>query len=1030
MDPLVAALGVYSRSSSAPPRRSVEGEALRRWLLRLSPQARGDALAVTDAAWLQVTLAMAAREAAGGPTSFFVDTAQRGASSHLPAVCYRRACGVGARLAAQAAAAEALRAALRFAPAPHPTLRLSPEALADGEALLALFDALAWGDFLAQPPAWRAAGCAAAGAVLLPGGPGSREREEAWLETGWLQSLGFYSFAAWVANRLEVSAWGALRWAARGGGPFPPPPPARRPPPPPPAVARAAAAAEAQRAAARALAAALRARRTAAPPGWPAQRAALEDALGLLEAFARSGEGVTGMVNRLWQPLLLAASPASQPLGLSAAAQLRAAEEAAAAAAAEELVGEEAAAAAAAAAARAARAAAAGEAAARARARADERAAAPPQAPPPPPPPPPPRAPPPPPPPPAGRNRHRGFFPSISNTPPPPPPPLPPAPPPPLGADDFPPLPRSRPGSRAGSRAASPSPAAAAAEEAAAARAPAPAAAAAEAEACVAGWGVGRGRPWAGEEEGPRPGSRLMRGWRESVTNGATQLLLTDASSELAALQARGWEEGRAAAGGGGLRHARSWASGPGAAGAGGAEWNGHPPWDGGFRSGAASPTEAARGAGGGSARTSPTRARGGAGRGRPPPPPPPPPLLPRPSSQSRRRAAEATAAEALAAEPQAFRLTPPLLRRLLQPAAAGQLAESGAYGAAAAERAAFWASCPGANRARLAQQLLEFEYACAAAARRRAAAVEAAVERVTRALQDLWPRARATVFGSQAVGLALPSSDVDVLISLPPVRHMAPIEEAGILEGRNGVSGTLASQAARQLGRQPWLQPDSLTCVEQTAVPLITLRVQEGGETVKLDLTFDGPRHAGLATAALVRELLAAQPALRPLTLALKQLLAERSLHHAYTGGLSSYCLVLMLSAYLKRAQAVGGGAAGEGAGEAAARHLADALCFYGRDFDPRRHGIQLAAPEEGPFCTAALFPARGEAGRSFDVLQLADPLGGAGSNVARNCFRLVQIQKALADASRGLDRELAGEGEAPLLAGLINLRGAGVAE
>jgi len=48
----------------------------------------------------------------------------------------------------------------------------------------------------------------------------------------------------------------------------------------------------------------------------------------------------------------------------------------------------------------------------------------------------------------------------------------------------------------------------------------------------------------------------------------------------------------------------------------------------------------------------------------------------------------------------------------------------------------------------------------------------------------------------------------------------------------------------------------------------------------------------------------------------------------------------------------------------------------------------------------------------------------------VARNCFRLVQIQKALADASRGLDRELAGEGEAPLLAGLINLRGAGVAE
>ncbi|CAL5049227.1 unnamed protein product [Urochloa decumbens] len=97
------------------------------------------------------------------------------------------------------------------------------------------------------------------------------------------------------------------------------------------------------------------------------------------------------------------------------------------------------------------------------------------------------------------------------------------------------------------------------------------------------------------------------------------------------------------------------------------------------------------------------------------------------------------------------------------------------------------------------------------------------AVKRVTRCLQVLWPRSRTNLFGSNATGLALPTSDVDLVVSLPPVRNLEPIKEAGILEGRNGIKETCLQHAARCLTNQDWVRSDSLKTVENTAMYLVT---------------------------------------------------------------------------------------------------------------------------------------------------------------------------------------------------------------
>jgi hypothetical protein len=72
---------------------------------------------------------------------------------------------------------------------------------------------------------------------------------------------------------------------------------------------------------------------------------------------------------------------------------------------------------------------------------------------------------------------------------------------------------------------------------------------------------------------------------------------------------------------------------------------------------------------------------------------------------------------------------------------------------------------------------------------------------------------------------------------------------------------------------------------------------------SVQLDVSFEGPRHNGVASSRYVLGRLTELPATRPLVLALKQCLGERNLSDAYTGGLSSYALFLMVTRYVEEA-------------------------------------------------------------------------------------------------------------------------------
>ncbi|KAG0596843.1 hypothetical protein M758_UG288300 [Ceratodon purpureus] len=316
-----------------------------------------------------------------------------------------------------------------------------------------------------------------------------------------------------------------------------------------------------------------------------------------------------------------------------------------------------------------------------------------------------------------------------------------------------------------------------------------------------------------------------------------------------------------------------------------------------------------------------------------------------------------------------------------------------------------------------------EIEIFClqvAAEKRSRMPFINTAVKKVAHSLQVLWPRSRAKIFGSNATGLALPTSDVDLVVSLPPVRK----------------------HAARNLEDQDWVK--SLQVIEHTMVPIIRLKAdilphqcelgdislsvketcpmgtssntldgsstcQDSGDSagkegpwgsekdrqnVCLDISFEAPTNTGVRTSELVRELMGQFPPLTPLALVLKQFLADRSLDHAYKGGLSSYCQVLLITRFLQHQQHLGRPSSSQNLGSL----FMDFLHFFGYIFDPRsmcvriRGGGKYVSRNRGP---------------SIDPLYIEDPFDYE-NNVGSTCFRIQQIVKAFADANSILEKEL----------------------
>ena len=72
----------------------------------------------------------------------------------------------------------------------------------------------------------------------------------------------------------------------------------------------------------------------------------------------------------------------------------------------------------------------------------------------------------------------------------------------------------------------------------------------------------------------------------------------------------------------------------------------------------------------------------------------------------------------------------------------------------------------------------------------------------------------------------------------------------------------------------------------------------------VNLDITLQNSTHGGMECVKLVKTYLSEYDVLEPILLFLKHFLRLGELNNPYTGGLSSYALLLMIVAFLQQKQ------------------------------------------------------------------------------------------------------------------------------
>ena len=148
--------------------------------------------------------------------------------------------------------------------------------------------------------------------------------------------------------------------------------------------------------------------------------------------------------------------------------------------------------------------------------------------------------------------------------------------------------------------------------------------------------------------------------------------------------------------------------------------------------------------------------------------------------------------------------------------------------------------------------------------------------------VNEINPNYKVNLYGSYCTGLCLPWSDIDTVISYSQGHY----EEFFL------------SKLYIKLTTKNWVK--SHLFIENTNVPIIKL-VSNDKFNFHIDISIQNESHFGLKTVELIKSYLDNYIVLKPIILALKTLLNNSNLNNPYTGGLSSYGLILMVVSFIQ---------------------------------------------------------------------------------------------------------------------------------
>ncbi|XP_063114018.1 terminal nucleotidyltransferase 4A isoform X2 [Cavia porcellus] len=238
-------------------------------------------------------------------------------------------------------------------------------------------------------------------------------------------------------------------------------------------------------------------------------------------------------------------------------------------------------------------------------------------------------------------------------------------------------------------------------------------------------------------------------------------------------------------------------------------------------------------------------------------------------------------------------------------------------------------------------------------------------VTRIETVVKDLWPTADVQIFGSFSTGLYLPTSDIDLVVfgkwERPPLQ--------------------LLEQALR---KHNVAEPCSIKVLDKATVPIIKLTDQE--TEVKVDISFN--METGVRAAEFIKNYMKKYSLLPYLILVLKQFLLQRDLNEVFTGGISSYSLILMAISFLQLHPRIDARRADENLGML----LVEFFELYGRNFNYLKTGIRIK--EGGAYIAKEEIMKAMTSGYRPSMLCIEDPLL-PGNDVGRSSYGAMQVKQ-----------------------------------
>ncbi|VDD79414.1 unnamed protein product [Mesocestoides corti] len=257
----------------------------------------------------------------------------------------------------------------------------------------------------------------------------------------------------------------------------------------------------------------------------------------------------------------------------------------------------------------------------------------------------------------------------------------------------------------------------------------------------------------------------------------------------------------------------------------------------------------------------------------------------------------------------------------------------------------------------------------------------EIVVAKVKNIVYSLWPECRTDVFGSFSTGLYLPTSDIDVVIfgkwlNLP----LSTLENA--LR-----SSRIASD---------------IKVLSRATVPIVKLTDADTG--LHLDISFNMIN--SVRAVDMIGGFIQKFPCLRYLVFVLKQFLFQRDLNEVWTGGISSYALILMCISFLQH----NGKEDEKPENVNLGTLLMEFFELYGRNFNYATTAIRVTG--SGSYVRKEAVLKNMEPGSGPSFLCIEDPLC-PGNNVGRRSYGAPQVRQAFEYAYLALSSALRSDAE-----------------